>query len=152
MISGGGRSHGSQAIGDGLIRCPKTLPQIKKRLSSSDPEITPRARPAEIAMVVSYTDSHLSSITLCVRPSMITLLTRSGVLQAIVEKERLKTKELVEEAKGEAQREAEEREREMEERTAKLLEEERNQNDSTNRALYKLTVVRFSCILAQSCT
>ena len=26
MISGGGRSHGSQAIGDGLIRCPKTLP------------------------------------------------------------------------------------------------------------------------------
>ena len=57
MISGGGRSHGSQAIGDGLIRCPKTLPQIKKRLSSSDPEITPRARPAEIAMAVSYTDS-----------------------------------------------------------------------------------------------
>ena len=45
MTSGGGRSHGSQAIGDGLIRCPKTLPQIKKRLSSSDPEITPRARP-----------------------------------------------------------------------------------------------------------
>ena len=57
MISGGGRSHGSQAIGDGLIHCPKTLPQIKKRLSSSDPEITPRARPAEIAMAVSYTDS-----------------------------------------------------------------------------------------------
>ena len=57
MISGGGRSHGSQAIGDGLIRCPKTLPQIKKRLSSSDPEITPRAWPAEIAMAVSYTDS-----------------------------------------------------------------------------------------------
>ena len=26
MISGGGRSHGSLAIGDGLIRCPKTLP------------------------------------------------------------------------------------------------------------------------------
>ena len=57
MISGGRRSHGSLAIGDGLIRCPKTLPQIKKRLSSSDPEITPRARPAEIAMAVSYTDS-----------------------------------------------------------------------------------------------
>ena len=30
MISGGGRSHRSIAIGDGLIRCPKTLPQIKK--------------------------------------------------------------------------------------------------------------------------
>ena len=43
---------------------------------------------------------------------MITMLTRSGVLQAIVEKERLKTKALVEEAK----REAAEREREMEER------------------------------------
>ena len=78
---------------------------------------------------------------------MITMLTRSGVLQAIVEKERLKTKELVEEAK----REAAEREREMEERTAKLLEEERNQNDSANQALYELIVVRFSCILAQSC-
>ena len=71
---------------------------------------------------------------------MITMLTRSGVLQAIVEKERLKMKELVEEA----QREAAEREREMEERTAKLLEEERNRNDSANRALYELIVVRFS--------
>ena len=36
--------------------------------------------------------------------------------------------------------------------TAKLLEEERNRNDSANRALYELIVVRFSCILAQSCT
>ena len=83
---------------------------------------------------------------------MITMLMRSGVLQAIVEKERLKTKALVEEAKREAQREAAEREREMEERTAKLLEEERNRKDSANRALYELIVVRFSCILAQSCT
>ena len=56
-ISGGGRSHGSIAIGDGLIRCPRTLPQIKKRQSSSNPEIMPRARPAELAMAVSYTDS-----------------------------------------------------------------------------------------------
>ena len=83
---------------------------------------------------------------------MITMLTRSGVLQAIVEKERLKTKELAEEAKREAQREVAERETETEERTAKLLEEERNRNDSANRALYELIVVRFSCILAQSCT
>ena len=66
----------------------------------------------------------------------------------MVEKERLKTHALLEEAK----REAAEREREMEERTAKLLEEERNRNDSANRALYELIVVRFSCILAQSCT
>ena len=57
VISGGGRSHGSQAICDGLIRCPKTLPQMKKRLSISDPKITPRARPTELDMVVSYTDS-----------------------------------------------------------------------------------------------
>ncbi|XP_044432031.1 uncharacterized protein [Triticum aestivum] len=106
MISGGGRSHGSQGISDGLIRCPKTLPQIKKRLSSSDPQITPRARLAELAMA------------------------------ALVEKERLKTQTLLEEAK----REAAEREREMEERTTKLLEEERNRNDNANRALYKLIV------------
>ena len=83
---------------------------------------------------------------------MIKMLTRSVVLQAAVEKERLKTKVLVEEAKREAQREAEEKQREMEEKTAKLLEEERNQNDSANRALYELIMVRLSCILAQSCT
>ena len=66
----------------------------------------------------------------------------------MVEKERLKTQALLEETK----REAAERVREREERTAKLLEEERNQNDSANRALYELIMVRFSCILAQSCT
>jgi len=79
---------------------------------------------------------------------MITMLTRSGVLQALVEKERLNTQALLEEAK----REAAEREREMEERTAKLLEEERNRNETSHRALYELLVVRFSCILAKSCT
>ena len=31
MISGGGRPHGSIAIGDGIIRCPLTLPEIKAR-------------------------------------------------------------------------------------------------------------------------
>ena len=61
---------------------------------------------------------------------MITMLTRSGVLQALVEKERLNTQALLEAAK----REAAEREREMEERTAKLLEEERNRNELSNRA------------------
>ena len=79
---------------------------------------------------------------------MITMLMRSGVLQALVKKERLKTQALLEEAK----REAGEREREMEERTAKLLEEERNRNKVSNRALCELIVVHFSCILAQSCT
>ena len=52
------------------------------------------------------------------------------MLQALVEKERLNTQALLEEAK----REAAEREREMEERTAKLLEEERNRNEASNRS------------------
>ena len=69
-------------------------------------------------------------------------------MQAMVEKERLNTQALLEQAK----REAAERERELEERTAKLLEEERNWNNASHRALYELIVVRFSCILAQSCT
>ena len=79
---------------------------------------------------------------------MITMLTRSGVLQALVEKERLNTQALLEEAK----REAAEREREIEERTVSLLEEERNRNDLANRAMYELFVVSFFCILAKSCT
>ena len=57
MISGGGRSHGSIAMGDGLIRCPSTLPELKKRQMSSDPEIRPCPWPMEIAIEVSYTDS-----------------------------------------------------------------------------------------------
>ena len=57
MISGGGRSHGSLAIGNGLIRCSSTLPQIKKRQTSSDPEIPPRLRPVEIEFQVCYMDS-----------------------------------------------------------------------------------------------
>ncbi|KAI4991965.1 hypothetical protein ZWY2020_040351 [Hordeum vulgare] len=50
MISGGGRPHGSIAIGDGIIRCPLTLPEIKARQSSSCPEITHRPRPVELAI------------------------------------------------------------------------------------------------------
>ena len=66
MISGGGRSHGSIAIGDGLIRCPSTLPEIKARKSSSDPEIKPRQRPVELAFEVSYTDSAIFPPLHCV--------------------------------------------------------------------------------------
>ena len=62
-------------------------------------------------------------------------------MQAAIEEERAKTQELL--AK---------REREIEERTARLLEVERNQNDSQNRALYELFMVSFLCILAKSCT
>ena len=48
-------------------------------------------------------------------------------------------------------REAAEREREREERMTKLLEEERNRNDASHRALYELIVVYFLCIFALSC-
>jgi hypothetical protein len=57
MVAGGGRPHGSISIGDGLICCPRTLPEIKARQTSSDPEIRPRPRPMELAIEVSYTDS-----------------------------------------------------------------------------------------------
>ena len=69
-------------------------------------------------------------------------------MQAIVEKERLNAQALLEQAK----REAAERERELEVRTTKLLEGERNWNEASNRVLYELIMVRFLCILAQSCT
>ena len=49
MLSGDGRYHGSVAIGDGLIRCPRTLSEIKKRQTKSLPEIRPRPRPVDLA-------------------------------------------------------------------------------------------------------
>ena len=62
MISGGRRSHGSIAIGDGLIRCPSTLPEIKARQSSSAPEIRPRQRPVELAYDTSPTYLYFSVV------------------------------------------------------------------------------------------
>ena len=56
MISGGGRPHGSIAIGDGIIRCPLTLPEIKVRQSTSSPEIMRRPRPVDLSIEVSCTD------------------------------------------------------------------------------------------------
>ena len=53
---------------------------------------------------------------------------------------------------AEANRQAAQREKELEERTARLLEEEMNRNDASHRALYDLLVVSFSCILAKSST
>ena len=70
------------------------------------------------------------------------------VLQAAIEEERAKNQELL----AEERRQAAEREREIEERTARLLEEERNRNDLANRAIYELFAVSFFCILAKSCT
>ena len=69
-------------------------------------------------------------------------------MQAAIEAERVKTQAAFEER----DRQAAERDRENEERTARLLEEERNRNDSANRAIYDLFVVSFFCILAKSCT
>ena len=69
-------------------------------------------------------------------------------MQAAIEAERAKTHAAFEER----DRQAAERDRENEERTARLLEEERNRNEASHWALYEIIVVRFSCILAQSCT
>ena len=41
ILSADGRKHGSGAIGDGLIRCPRSLPEIKKRQTKSLPEMRP---------------------------------------------------------------------------------------------------------------
>ena len=70
------------------------------------------------------------------------------MLQAAIQKEREATKELL----AERDRQATEKEQELEERTAKMLEEERSRDDMANRAMYELLVVSFFCILAKSCT
>jgi hypothetical protein len=57
MISGGGRRHGAMAIGDKLIRCDKTLPEIKARQTSSSPAIRTRPRPVDLAIQVIHKDS-----------------------------------------------------------------------------------------------
>ena len=70
------------------------------------------------------------------------------MLQAAIQKEREATKELL----AARDRHAAEKERELEERTAKMLEEERARNDTAHLAMYELLVVSFFCILAKSCT
>ena len=52
----------------------------------------------------------------------------------------------------ERDRQAAEKEPELEERIARMLEEERARNDMQNRAMYELLMVSFFCILAKSCT
>ena len=47
---------------------------------------------------------------------------------------------------------AEEKQWELEEKTARMMEEERARNDMQNRAMYELLVVSFFCILAKSFT
>ena len=70
------------------------------------------------------------------------------MLQAALQKERATTQALLEER----DRVAAEKELLLEEKMARLLEEERARNDASHRAMYKLLVVSFLCILAKSCT
>ena len=69
-------------------------------------------------------------------------------MQAAIQREREKTQALLQER----DRQAAEKERELEERTARMLEEERARNDMANRAMYELLVVSFFCILTKSWT
>jgi hypothetical protein len=62
------------------------------------------------------------------------------VLQAAIQKEREATQALMAA-----------KEKEMEERTARLLEEERARSDASYRAIYELFVVRFFFIFVKSC-
>ena len=63
-------------------------------------------------------------------------------MQAAIQTERDRTEKLLAEAA--------ERQREMEERTRKMMEEERAQNDMQARAMYELLVVSFVCRLLAS--
>ena len=65
-------------------------------------------------------------------------------MQAAIKSERDRTEKLLAEAA--------EKQRELEERTAKMLEEERARNDMQNRAMYELLVVSFFYRLAKSFT
>ena len=67
------------------------------------------------------------------------------MLQAAIQSERDRTEKLLAEAA-----EAAERQREMEERTRKMMEEERARNDMQARAMYELLVVSFFCRLLAS--
>ena len=79
---------------------------------------------------------------------MITMLTRSCVSGCHSEKGREVTQALL----AEQARQAAEEKRDLEERTARLLEEERARNDASHQAMYELLVVSFFFILAKSCT
>ena len=58
-------------------------------------------------------------------------------MQASIQSERDRTEKLLAEAA--------ERQRELEERTTKMLEEERARNDMQARAMYELLLVSFFC-------
>ena len=63
-------------------------------------------------------------------------------MQAAIQSERDRTEKLLAEAA--------ERQRELEERTTKMMEEERARNDMQARAMYEFLVVSFFCRLAKT--
>ena len=63
-------------------------------------------------------------------------------MQAAIQSERDRTEKLLAEAAK--------RQRELEERTTKMLEEERARNDMQARAMYEIPVVSFFCRLAKT--
>ncbi|KAI4973304.1 hypothetical protein ZWY2020_029012 [Hordeum vulgare] len=126
MVSGGRRPHGSITIRDGLIRCRLTLREIKAHRTSSCPKINPHPWSVNLAIEVSYTDSKtLLHYIVCVLPSMITILTRSGVAGCSSKRETTTTQDAAEELLQERDGVAAETARAVEEKTTRLLAEER---------------------------
>uniref|UniRef100_A0A8I6YDI7 Uncharacterized protein n=1 Tax=Hordeum vulgare subsp. vulgare TaxID=112509 RepID=A0A8I6YDI7_HORVV len=121
MISGGGRPHGSIAIGDGIIRCPLTLPKIKARQSSSCPEITRRPWRVDLAIEAALQKERLAN-------------------QAALEKERLANQAALEKDRLASQAALEAGLDERDQTTTRFIEEERSRNEAGQRALYELFV------------
>uniref|UniRef100_A0A8I7B9C4 Uncharacterized protein n=1 Tax=Hordeum vulgare subsp. vulgare TaxID=112509 RepID=A0A8I7B9C4_HORVV len=121
MISGGGRPHGSIAIGDGIIRCPLTLSEIKARQSSSCPEIMHRPWPVELAIEASLQKQRLANQVALEKER----LASQAALEAALEKERLASQATLDE---------------RDQTTAQLIKEERSRNEAGQRALYELFV------------
>uniref|UniRef100_A0A8I6YCE5 Uncharacterized protein n=1 Tax=Hordeum vulgare subsp. vulgare TaxID=112509 RepID=A0A8I6YCE5_HORVV len=121
MISGGGRLHGSIAIGDGIIRCPLTLPEIKARQLSSCLEITRRPRPVDLAIEAALEKERLAN-------------------QAALEKERLANQVALEKERLASQAALQVTLDERDQNTTRFIEEERSRNEAGQRALYELFV------------
>uniref|UniRef100_A0A8I6XNF9 Uncharacterized protein n=1 Tax=Hordeum vulgare subsp. vulgare TaxID=112509 RepID=A0A8I6XNF9_HORVV len=121
MISGGGRPHGSIAIGDGIIRCPLTLPEIKARQSSGCPEITRRPWPVDLAIEAALQKERLAN-------------------QAALEKERLANQAALGKERLASQAALQAALDERDQTMARLIEEERSRNEAGQRALYEIFV------------
>uniref|UniRef100_A0A8I6WJZ8 Uncharacterized protein n=1 Tax=Hordeum vulgare subsp. vulgare TaxID=112509 RepID=A0A8I6WJZ8_HORVV len=121
MISGGGRPHGSIAIGDGIVRCPLTLPEIKARQSSSCPEITHRPQPVDLAIEAALEKERLAN-------------------QAALEKERLANQAALEKERLASQAALQAALDERDQTTPRLIEEDRSRNEAGQQDQYELFV------------